>query len=74
MKTAKLHCPKCNSHKIRSIDNDPIYHQPKAESEKEEYSWQVDGVINIKLTCDNCQYELWEEFEIKTGIKLHDMG
>ena len=44
----------CGSHKVRSYDNNNLYHPSKAISETEGYS--IDTEIYIDVVCDECEH------------------
>jgi hypothetical protein len=61
-----MKCPKCNSEKVRSYDNQPLYHPPKSEMKFiEDYNQMgVDYEIYISMTCDDCDHKFEDNFPI----------
>ena len=58
-----MNCPKCNSEKVRSYDNQPIYHPEK----KDIWCYGTMGVdyeIYISIACDDCEHRFERNFPI----------
>jgi len=47
-----IKCPCCGSDKVRSYDNEPLYHPTKDEIEKQGIA-RWDNELYMKFTCDN---------------------
>ena len=67
-------CPKCQSNKVRSYDNETLGHKTKEDAIKEEYNDIIDNEVYVSLVCDDCQHEFTQSFklmlDINTGDKL----
>ncbi len=51
-----MECPKCKSAKVRTYDNEPLYHPSKVDSEKDNYVTGFDNEIYVSFVCDSCNY------------------
>lgn len=57
-----MSCPNCKSRKVRSIDNQPLYHPPKEDSEKNGYG--IDSELYVTCKCDECNTEFEKIFTL----------
>ena len=67
---SKVKCPKCREAKVRTTDNQSLYHPSKEECKKEDYRIGVDNMVYVDATCDACQYE----FNIELPIVVATTG
>jgi len=59
-----MKCPKCNSNKVRGVDNQPIYHPLKSECEEQDYLIGLDTEIYVSIVCDECNHRFEDNFPI----------
>lgn len=53
-----MNCPNCGSHKVRTYDNEALYHAEKDKCEKEGYNKVgFDSEIYVSTICDNCGHK-----------------
>jgi hypothetical protein len=64
-------CPKCESKKVRSFDNQPLHHADKSEIEAQplptEESYQYmgfDSELYVSFVCDDCKHEFQKVFTL----------
>ena len=53
-------CPKCNSNKVISVDNEPLHHPDKYKEDEMNY----DNEVYVKFECFGCQEEFKEVFDM----------
>lgn len=50
-----MKCPKCNSEKVRTYDNESLYHPSEDDCKKQGYeNIGFDAEIYVSIICDNC--------------------
>jgi hypothetical protein len=64
-------CPKCESKKVRSYDNQPLFHPEKSLIEAQplpiEVSYQYMGLdteLYISFVCDECEHKFEKVFTL----------
>lgn len=67
-----MKCPKCNSEKVRTTDNQPLFHPTKEECEENDYIVGVDSTVYCDLTCDECNHTFSDEFRIISNYSNAD--
>jgi hypothetical protein len=53
-------CPKCESNKVFSTDNQPLYHPRKYDEESGNY----DSEVYVEFKCSECNHEFDEVFDM----------
>lgn len=53
-----IHCPNCNSTKVRSFDNQSLYHPTKEDD------YQYDNEIYIEFECFDCEENFTKVFDL----------
>lgn len=68
-----MKCPKCDSEKVRSYDNQPLHHPEKSEMKSiEDYNQMgVDYEIYISMVCDDCDHTFEDSFKIVKETKTY---
>lgn len=64
----KCNCPKCQSTKVRSIDNQPFDHPTKEYCQQEGYA--IDNEVYMEAICDECGHK----FDIHTQFPIYNTG
>jgi hypothetical protein len=62
-----MKCPKCNSEKVRSYDNQPIFHPEKKDIQNGLGNYRTMGIdyeIYISIICDDCEHRFERNFPI----------
>lgn len=54
-------CPKCNSTKVRSFDNEPLFH-PKFNQPLTDEDMRYDNLAYVHFSCDDCEETFWKTF------------
>lgn len=67
-----MNCPKCNSDKVRTTDNQPLWHPTKQQCEEDSYAIGIDNMVYCDLTCDDCNYDFSSEFSIVSNYTNAD--
>lgn len=53
-----LTCPHCESEKVRTTDNEPLFHPREEEVKKDNDVYGLDPEIYISAVCDGCGQKL----------------
>ncbi len=63
----ELTCTKCNSSKVRSTDNESLYHP--SETEVEHNIPNVDHELYVTMHCDGCGHDFKAVFNLTLKAK-----